>query len=107
MPKLRDVAKVVRSKNAGPFEICFDIMFYDAETFSLVKDAGVINSALFSRLYNVSENECLFSIYDNGWAMKCTIARAIPSGHFGDSDVYGSQQSIPLGDVEIQFTNSV
>jgi len=27
MAKLRDIAKVIKSKNAGPFEITIDIMF--------------------------------------------------------------------------------
>ena len=29
MTALRELAKVVRSKNAGPYEITFDVMFTD------------------------------------------------------------------------------
>jgi len=82
-------------------------MFNTPEIYALVKDVDIINSALFAKLYNVSENECLFSIYDKGWAIKCTVARVLPSGHFGDSDVYGSQQSIPLGDVDVPLPGGV
>jgi len=46
MPKtLADLAKVIRSKNAGPFEITFDVMFDQEPVYQLVKRSGVINAA--------------------------------------------------------------
>ena len=30
MPKLKDIAKACKSKNAGPYELTLDIMFEDA-----------------------------------------------------------------------------
>ena len=39
---LRDIAKVVRSKNAGPFEITLDIIFKSKEDFDAFKLSGVI-----------------------------------------------------------------
>ena len=38
---LREIAKVVRSKNAGPFEITLDIIFKSREDFDAVKKSGV------------------------------------------------------------------
>ena len=35
--RLVDVARVIRSKNAGPFELTFDIMFADADSYERVK----------------------------------------------------------------------
>ena len=32
MTKLKNLAKVIRSKNSGPFEITFDVMFSESET---------------------------------------------------------------------------
>ena len=34
---VRDIAKVIRSKNAGPFEITLDIVFKTREVFEAVK----------------------------------------------------------------------
>ena len=34
--KLIDLAKVIRSKNSGPYEITFDIIFKDRETFDIM-----------------------------------------------------------------------
>ena len=50
---LRDIAKVIRSKNAGPFEITLDIVFKTKEDFEAVRNSGVITKELVSRLYNV------------------------------------------------------
>ena len=50
---LRDIAKVVRSKNAGPFEITLDIIFKSKEDYEAVKRSGVITRELVSELYNV------------------------------------------------------
>ena len=101
MVKLRDIASVIRSKNAGAFEITFDIMFRDHNTYERVKQTGVINSQLFARLYRVPENQCDFLTFDGAYAFKCTIPRPIPAGDIGDSDVYGAQQHAPLLEVEV------
>ena len=45
---LRDIAKVIRSKNAGPFEITLDIVFKTEEDFEAVKKSGVITRELVS-----------------------------------------------------------
>ena len=37
--RLRDVASVIRSKNAGPFELTLDVLLKDDETFEKLKNA--------------------------------------------------------------------
>ncbi|HEX4366382.1 MAG TPA: DUF4387 domain-containing protein [Rhodopila sp.] len=104
MALLKDVAKVCKSKNAGPFELTVDVVFEDAETFRRVKATGVLCAALFARLYNVPEAHVLFTPYDAAFAFKATFPRLVPAGDFGDTDVYGCQQHAPLLDVEIPET---
>ena len=101
MVKLRDIASVVRSKNAGAFEITFDVLFSDENTYQRTKQTGVISPQLFARLYNVPVEECDFLTFDAAYAFKCTILRPIPSGDVGDTDVYGAQQHAPLLEVDI------
>ena len=101
MVKLKDIASVTRSKNAGAYEITFDIMFSDRNTNERVKQTGVINTGLFARLYNMPEERCDFLTFDGAYAFKCTIPRPIPAGDVGDSDMYGAQQHAPLLDVEV------
>jgi hypothetical protein len=101
MALIRYVARVCKSKNAGPFELTIDVVFEDADTFRRVKATGVLCTALFARLYGVPEQHVLFTPYDAAFAFKATIPRLVPAGEFGDTDVYGCQQHAPLLDVDL------
>lgn len=101
MAKLRDICKVCKSKNAGPFEVTIDIIFPDEQTFRKVHDTGVLNAELFAKLYDVPVKDVLFTPYPPALAFKGTIPRRISSGDVGDTDVYGAQQHAPMLDVEI------
>ena len=59
MTPLRELCRVIRSKNAGPFIFTFDIMFRDAEAFGLAKAAGHLDRAAVARAYGISPNEVL------------------------------------------------
>jgi len=101
MAKLRDLAKVCKSKNAGPFEVTIDLMFETREIYDQVVKSGIINERLFARLYGVDAKDVLYTPYPAALALKGTIPRRISSGDVGDTDVYGAQQHAPLLDVEI------
>ncbi|WP_184382466.1 DUF4387 domain-containing protein [Roseococcus suduntuyensis] len=101
MPRIRDIAQVCKSKNAGPFLVTIDVLFEDAAVYRQVKATGVLNAALFARLYGVPEEKVLFTPYDAALAFKATLPRLVPAGDFGDTDVYGAQQHAPLLEVEI------
>lgn len=95
--KLMDVASVIRSKNSGPYELTFDIIFKDFDMYNKAKAAQVINKSSFAPLYNISEDDILSLVYfDPAKAIKITIVRPIPSGTLGETDVYGAQQHAPL-----------
>jgi hypothetical protein len=101
MALIKDLAKVCKSKNAGPFELTIDVVFDTAETFNRVKATNVLCPALFARLYNVPEAHIQFTPYDAAFAFKATLPRLVPAGDFGDTDVYGCQQHAPLLDVDL------
>ena len=95
--KLRDLADVIRSKNAGPYELTFDIMFKTEEIYKGVAAAGVINKASFAALYNISEDNVMEIIHFHpAKAIKVTIERPASSGDLRETDVYGAQQHAPL-----------
>lgn len=101
MPKLKDIAVVCKSKNAGPFELTIDAVFGDKETFDKVQATGVICPELFAKLYNVPVEDILFTVYEPGLAFKATLPRLVSAGDLGDTDVYGAQQHAPLIEVDI------
>jgi hypothetical protein len=91
------VAKVIRSKNAGPFEITFDVMFDDAEAYARVKRSGVIDIVRIASLYRIPPTDVLVcKPFDAALAFKITIRRPVSSGDWLDTDVYGCQQHVPL-----------
>ena len=88
--KLTDVASVIRSKNSGPYELTFDVIFKDYEMYERVKAAGVFNNAMFASLYHIPETDIIGIVhFDPAKAIKTTIVRPIPSGALGETDVYG------------------
>lgn len=102
MAKLHDLAKTIRSKNAGPLHITFDIIFRERETYERVKASGVLSRAAVARLYSVPEERVtFFEAFDPACAIKFTIRRSQPAGGPGERDVFGCQQYPPLFDVEI------
>ena len=102
--KLTEIARVIRSKNAGPFELTFDIMFNDQGTYERVKQSGVFSRELFAELYRIPVERVLnFCFFDPAYAIKATIARPISSGTAGDSDVFGAQQHSPLLEINVPW----
>lgn len=101
MPELGSLAKLIRSKNAGPFNLTFDIMFEEEETYRRVVQSGVITRSLVSKLYNVSENEVLFFEHDLARAIKFSIPRPYIQGQVEDGDTMGGQQFAALVTLEI------
>lgn len=102
--KLRELAKVIRSKNAGPFELTFDVIFDDAGIYERVRDSGVFDAELFARLYRVPRERVLsVHAFDPALTLKATVARPTSSGTAGDTDVFGAQQHAPLLDVDVPW----
>ena len=94
---LKDIASVIRSKNAGPFELTFDIMLREQSHYDQIKRANALTPELMAKSYGVPLSEILDIIYfDPARAIKVTMRRPLPSGDPGDSDVYGAQQHAPL-----------
>lgn len=94
---LKDIANVIRSKNAGPFELTLDVLLKDAEMFEKLRKANVINKKVIAELYQIPEADVISIVYfPNAKAIKATIIRPLPSGALGERDVYGAQQHAPL-----------
>ncbi len=100
--RLIDIARVIRSKNSGPFELTLDILFRERQDFERLRELGFFSRELVSRLYGVSDNEISGIIYfEPAQAVKITLRRRMVSGAPGDSDIYGAQQHAPLLDLEV------
>ena len=101
MQKLGDIAKLIRSKNAGAFWLTFDIMFDDEENYRRVIDSDVLTPKSFAAIYKVPLDDITFVHHDAARAIKISIPRPIFQGEPEDADLYGGQQYGPLVDIEV------
>ncbi len=96
-----EAAKVIRSKNSGPFELTFDIMFKNKEYFEEFKNKQIINKAQFAKLYGIPEDDVETIVwFSPANAVKVTIKRPWASGAPGETDIYGAQQHAPIFSIE-------
>ena len=99
---LKHLAKVIRSKNSGPFEITFDVIFDDEAVYRRVKQSGALSEAKIIELYGVTQADiivCMF--FDPAHAFKFTLRRSWAQGSVGERDTFGAQQYAPLLDIAI------
>lgn len=102
---IHELADVIRSKNAGPYELTFDIIFKDQSIYKRVLDTGFFGKELFARLYKIPlEDVIAYVEFEPANAIKCTIKRPIAAGDVGETDVYGAQQHAPLLDLLIPLS---
>jgi hypothetical protein len=97
MIPLVDLTKAIRSKNAGPDKITFDVILKDRVAYDLVKASGVLSRQAVRQLCGIPDSRISDHVeFDPAMAIKFTIYRDRPSGSLGDADIFGSQQYGPL-----------
>lgn len=109
LPKrLRDVARVIRSKNAGPYEITLDVLFENPQTYRLLKESNLLTAHAVAQMYKLEDHEVICcTFFDQALGFKATIPRKGPNGKVKasggafETDVQGSQQYAGLFEVEI------
>jgi hypothetical protein len=100
--KLSQLAKTIRSKNAGVDKITFDVIFPDRRSYDAVCRSGALTRSTVCQLYRIPDSRIAdFVEFAPANAIKFTIYRDRPSGSPGDADIFGAQQYAPLLDVEI------
>ena len=102
MPKLHELAKTIRSKNAGVNQVTFDVIFPDAAAYQRVLASGVLSRAAICRLFGIAEDRISDHVaFDLANAIKFTLYRVRPSGSPGDWDILGCQFYGPLVDLDV------
>ena len=101
MPKLRDVCRRVRSKNAGPYWITIDLFFTDGDAYGCYADAPAIGVAAIGKMFGVEAAQIKrFAVPDLN-VVKLSYPRARPQGGAVERDMHGGQQYVRLLDVEV------
>ncbi len=104
MRTMLDIARVVRSKNAGPYELALDVILHDRALFDALRASGQFSPQRLAAAYGVTVGEIRRVVwFAPANAVKVVMPRRIVSGSPGDSDVYGAQQHAPLLDLEFDL----
>jgi hypothetical protein len=100
--KLGELAKVLRSKNAGPFVTTCDVMFASAADLERVRASGALTPRTVADLYRISPADVLgVYFYEPALAVKISFLKTVDSGDAFSPDIAGSSQHVPLLDVEV------
>lgn len=95
------LARIIRSKNAGPATLTLDLIFDDSPSFERVVAARQALLAEIALRYHARPEDIRFIPYPVAHAIKIALPRRHVAGAFGDMDAYGAQQHRPLMDISL------
>jgi hypothetical protein len=99
--RLGDLARLLRSKNAGPFILTIDVLFPDRAAFDRAVRSGVLHPSRVAKAYGADRAQIRYFELPDVLALKISFPRPEPSGSVGDSDVYGCQYMARLAELEV------
>ena len=102
MAKVSEVCKHVRSKNAGPYWVTFDLFFNDAAHFNQYHDSPTLSPDLFATLYGAAGDTVKQFSVPSLNLVKVSFGRKTPQGGEVERDMHCGQQFVRLLDVELE-----
>ena len=106
--KLGNLAAIVRSKNAGPYRVTFDVLFDRDENYQAVSISKVLSAESVAKAYGIDlKSVSSFFEIPIARAFKVTFIRPHAQCAEGESDVYGAQQHVPLMNMLIPVSTNV
>lgn len=102
MANIMQLAKIIRSKNAGPFMTTLDIFFENRESYERVK--RFLTVEMIARLYNIPVKDMIGIFHlDVAMGIKITMMKPgdVASGDQDCSDIFGASQHVPLKTLEV------
>ncbi len=97
--KLIDYTNVLRSKNAGPLFITFDLIFKTDEDMDYIEKN--LTKEDIKKAYGVDTSKIDIITYRQVKSIKISFPRKEISGSILDNDIYGCQMHMPLANIEI------
>ena len=104
--QLRDIAKYVRSKNAGPFWVPIDIFCETQEAFEALTRSVSLTADSIGQLYGVEPEKVKIFHQAHIRVIKVSIPRPVVSGDFHDRDIHAGQYFVPMLALTIEPHNS-
>jgi hypothetical protein len=102
VPRLKDVCRYVRSKNAGPFWVTVDVFFDSAEIYAEYHDDPAISAPTIAAIYGVDPAHVKRFEVESLSMVKISYPRATPQGGVHERDMHSGQQFVPLLDLQLR-----
>jgi hypothetical protein len=101
VPKLRDVCRYVRSKNAGPFWVTVDLFFDGAESYDRHHDDPAISASAIAAIYGIDAALVKRFAVKSLSMVKISYPRATPQGGVHERDMHSGQQFVLLLELQL------
>ena len=98
---LGELARLIRSKNAGPFWMTIDAFFATASDFNRAAASPLTDPLVISALYGVPADAVQVFLLDQLNAIKISVPRPVVQGVINDADLHAGQQYVPLLPIDI------
>ncbi|KAH7274805.1 hypothetical protein B0J15DRAFT_518613 [Fusarium solani] len=108
---LSDLCRILRSKNAGPYEITIDAIFDSETDYQVIKSSGLLSPANVSKTLGIPKEDIIWmGFFDPAMAFKVTVPRVRSgkkksAGGFMESDIHGSQEHLGLANLKLPGAN--
>lgn len=101
MPKLSEVCRYIRSKNAGPFWITVDLFFHDDAAFARHAGALQLQPESLAAIFGVRPDQVGCYPVPDLAVLKISYPRKDPQGGMIERDLHGGQQYVRIVDLEL------
>ncbi|KAF4992491.1 hypothetical protein FGRMN_7123 [Fusarium graminum] len=107
---LSDLCRIVRSKNAGPYEITIDAIFSSEIDYQRVKNSELLSPPNVAKALGIHEKDIIWmDFFDPAISFKVTIPRVRSgrkkaAGGFMENDIHGSQEHMGLASLKLSET---
>ena len=101
MPRLTEVCRHIRSKNAGPFWVTVDLFFTDEQSYERYRSSPALSPQLFHRLFGADPVLVKYVPVPLLKMVKISYPRSHPQGWMGERDMHAGQQFASLLDVDL------
>ena len=102
MPRLKEVCRYVRSKNAGPFWVTVDLFFDSADHYAEYHDDPAISAENIAAIYGVDRALVKRFEVKSLNMVKISYPRTAPQGGVLERDMHSGQQFVPLLDLQLR-----
>jgi hypothetical protein len=101
MEQVQDLAREVRSKNAGPFWVTLEIFCDNDAAYQRIKNSPNVTKEKIAELYGADAGMVKSFYVDNLRVIKFSYPRPKPSGHKYENDMHAGQQYIRLAELAV------